>query len=239
MPNRIVRVICACLLSAIATPAYAWFGDGWIEKLSGPGPFSGFTADLRILCIALPSARVANPMGPGEHLRWEINERASVSGLGCHYLKRDAPRLEVGVQYSRYSAGGDANLLDYSHRPDMAGRDRGVRMGLWMATVDIRVNHMVDVGTAFGRARFGSPDGVFHDFGRWEFDPFRVSLRPLSAVSDARWAEMLNLRMEGRWFIGGFDGDDFGARPGTFSERGELVLGWSIVADLGPLFWGH
>lgn len=238
MPRRSTVLACVCLLWIVsATPAYAWFGDGWVEKLSGPGPFKGFTADVRVLCLAIPEARIAKPQGFGERLRMEVNDRMSISPAGCHYLQRDAPRVEIGFQYSRFWTDTEGNLLDYGHRPEVASLDRGVTMGLWMATADIRVNSMVDVGTAFGRARFGSPDQVFDDFGKWEFDPVRVSLRPMAPLSTQAWTEILNLRFEGKWFIGGFDDEDFGARPDTFNEPGEIVWGWSIVADFGPLLW--
>ncbi len=238
MPKTAVLVVCSCVLSAISvSPAYAWFGDGWLEKLSGPGPFTGFTADVRILCIAVPEARIVKPQGFGERLRMEVSDRMSISPAGCHYLQRDAPRVEIGFQYSRFWTGSDGNLLDYGHRPEVADLDRGVTMGLWMATGDVRVNSMIDLGVAFGHARFGSPGDVFNDFGKWEFDPVRVSLRPMAPLSTRAWTEIFNLRFEGKWFIGGFDDQDFGAMPGTFKEPGEIVWGWSVVADLGPLLW--
>lgn len=238
MPRRLAMLACSCLLSIIpAAPAYAWFGDGWLEKLSGPGPFKGFTLDTRLVCMAVPKADRERVTGIGERMRYQVNDRMSISPAGCHYLERDEPRVEIGFQYSRFWTGSEGNLLDYGHRPEVADLDRGVTMGLWMATADIRVNSMIDVGTAFGRARFGSPGDVFEDFGKWEFDPVRVSLRPMAPLSTQSWTEIFNLRFEGKWFIGGFDDQDFGAMPDSFDEPGEIVWGWSVVADLGPLLF--
>jgi hypothetical protein len=257
MPIRpiTIAVLCAGCL-ATATPADAWLGDGWFERLSGAGPFRGLNVDLRLLCIASPDsppdARFA-PTGERTPERMLADNNIARAGtfpkrgdagvwvtvFGCHFLNRDEPRLELGFSYSRMSAKGEENLLDYSHRPGLTPEDEDVRFNSFMLSADLRVNRIFDVGTAIGRGSFSSPANLFGSFSKLVFEPVRVTVRPLSTVlKNSRLVEMLLIRGEGRMFKGGFTDADFGARPGSYSEPGEIVWGWSLVFDLSTLFWG-
>jgi hypothetical protein len=236
-------------------PAHAWLGDGWIEKLSGPGPFRGFSVDLRLICLASPDAPPDvtfapagektitamlsdNAIGRAGTFPQRANAGAWVTVFGCHFLTRDEPRLELGFQYSRLKGKGDENLLDYSHRPGVTPQDEDVLLNSFMLTADLRINRVFDVGAAIGRGSFSSPSNLFGSFSKLVFEPIRITVRPLSPVlRKSRLVEALLIRGEGRMFKGGFTDADFGARPGSFSEPGEIVWGWSLVFDVSTLFW--
>jgi hypothetical protein len=227
--------------------AFAWFGDGWLEKLSGPGPFTGWSADVRLVCIGAPpgeadASEIAS--GPDAPIGWkitvpnDINRRMWLTPVGCHFLGRDRPRLELGVQYAWMSSDSDDNPLDYSDRPDVASLDKAVRMRPLLLTADVRVHRLLDLGLAIGHTSFSSPSDAFSDFGRTTFQPARVTVRPLSILSDdARLTEMVSLRFDATLFVGGFTGEDFGARPGSFNEPGELLWGWRVLIDPSTIFW--
>jgi hypothetical protein len=230
---------------SVAAPAQAWFGGGWLEKLSGPGPFGGPTFDVRLVCLTEPRDPSASsiPADRGD-LGWSLTfpkadgRRGYFTLAGCHFLDRDQPRLEVGLQHSRLSAGGANNPLDYTHRPEAAGLDKGVDLRVWLLTADVRVNRAVDVGAAVGRVTFRSPGGVFASFGEPVLQPIRVTVRPLSAmVDDRRVAETLSVRADLSRFANGFTAEQFGARPGTFSEPDEWLWGYQVLVDLSTFFW--
>jgi hypothetical protein len=257
MRMRYVPPAVLCLLCVTATPAHAWFGDGWIEKLSGAGPFRGLSIDLRLLCLASPDAPPNPALAPvGEKTIQQMltdnrigragtfpkngDAGAWVTVFGCHFLTRDEPRLELGFQYNRMSAKGEENLLDYSHRPGVTPQDEDVRFNSFMLTADLRVNRVVDVGAAIGRGSFSSPSNLFGSFSKLVFNPVRVTVRPLSTVlKNNRLVEALLIRGEGRMFKGGFSDVEFGARPGSYFEPGELVWGWSLIFDVSTAFWAN
>lgn len=250
-----VTLVFLCLTGVLkAAPAYGWLGDGWIEKLSGPGPFRGFNIDLRLLCFATPDSKAVlatrersvkemldrNRIGAAGTFPRDEDAGAWLTLFGCHFLRRDEPRLELGFQYSRMSAKGEENLLDYSHRPGVTPQDEDVRFNSVMLTADLRVNRIVDVGGAIGRGSFSSPSDVFDPFSKLVFQPLRVTVRPLAPVTrNSRLAEAFLVRGEGTMFKGGFTDVEFGARPGSFSDPGEIVWGWSLIFDVSTLFWAR
>jgi hypothetical protein len=228
-----------------ASPAYAWFGDGWLEKLSGPGPFRGWSGDVRLFCFA---ARSQSPgttaIAPDDAAGWHATFPKDPSAgfwftpLGCHFLDRDQPRLEFGVQYAAMSSDAGDNPLDYSHRPDVSDAEKGVDLSLFLITADVRVNRVLDVGASAGWSTFRSPDDVFPDLPKLAFQPVRVTVRPFSALAArSRFADLLSVRVDATRFNGGFRDEEFGARRGTYNEPGELVWGWRVLVDLGTLFW--
>jgi hypothetical protein len=117
--------------------------------------------------------------------------------------------------------------------------DTSVKLRTWAITFDFRVNRVLDVGVGAGRASFkpGADAGLFTDFGRGMVQPLRVTVRPLAAVSDEKILQALTLRFDATKFAGGFTAEDFGARPGTFNEPGEILWNWSAVVDLGAILW--
>jgi hypothetical protein len=254
MRNRQIVVVLGLCLGCVllSTPAHAWLGDGWLEKLSGPGPFRGLNVDLRLLCLASPDLQAAprtgerttaqiftdNSIGRAGTFPARADARAWITVFGCHFLTRDEPRLELGFEYRRMSAKGEENLLDYSHRPGVTAQDEDVRFTSFALTGELRVNRIVNVGTAIGRGSFSSPSNLFGSFSKLVFQPVRVTIRPLSTImKDSRLVEALLIRGEGTMFKGGFTDVEFGARPGTFSDPGEVVWGWSIILDVSTFFW--
>jgi hypothetical protein len=243
-----IRFFAAAVVTIIslgsASPAYAWFGDGWLEMLSGPGPFRGRSVDLRLVCL---SKRPANPgtlINPDDAIGWKLtfpkdtNAGVWFSPLGCHFLDRDQSRLEFGFEYSSMGSESGDNPLDYTHRPTLVNPDKSVDLSSFTITADVRVNRILDLGVTVGQATFSSPGGLFADLTKTVFQPVRVTVRPFSALTDRnRLAEMVSVRVDATKFNGGFRAEEFGARPGTFEVPGELVWGWRVLVDAGTLFW--
>jgi hypothetical protein len=152
-------------------------------------------------------------------------------GAGCNFLDRDAPRLEIGLGTGHYRT--KTNPLEYD--PPIEEGDREIGLRTWLFTADVRVNRTIDVGVGFGPARFtGAPFGTLH---KWVWQPIRVTLRPLTPLGSSKRLEALVLRFAGQRFNGGFRDEEFGAKPGTFSEPGEFLATWAIIVDVGALVW--
>jgi hypothetical protein len=249
MRTDLVRVICLVVLFAVDAPAaHAWIGGGWLERLSGPGPFTGVVIDYRVLCLAAPSpdqekeiAGTLTGNRAADMVTFPLGQRGTrawLTVLGCHFLPPDEPRVEIGIQYSRLVADAKNNLLDYSHRPEAAGLDREVRLGIFLATADLRVNRVLDIGAALGRATFSSPSGLFPDLQKWVFQPLRLTTRPLAAMTrNRRLAGLAMIRLDGMRLNGGVRDEELGARPETFREPGEIVWTYSFIVDVSSLFW--
>lgn len=239
MKRDVVGVVAgACLLLLIIpTPAHALWGGGWLEKLSGPGPFRGHVFDARLLCIAAAKHTDQRDRDTiGGRVTSELGDRAWVTPVGCHFLGRDDQRVEFGVDFG--FLGSTANVLDYSQRGPLSEDDTKVNVRTFMVTADLRVNRVVDVGAAIGRASFNPErDDLFDGFSRTVLQPIRVTTRPLSIFSERKWTEALVVRFDATKFNGCFSAEDFGARPGTFNEPGEITWAWSIRVDPFAFFW--
>jgi hypothetical protein len=96
--KALIVFACAWLLSLV-TPVSAQgiIGRGWLERLSGPGPFTGLVLDARLVCLAEPVAsrgnQTDNPFEGtlGGRLTYPktLESRVWVTGAGCHFLPRD------------------------------------------------------------------------------------------------------------------------------------------------------
>ena len=238
--KAIVVLAAACLLSFLTpAPAHALWGGGWLERLSGPGPFWGHVFDARLLCIAAPGSTNQTPSTdppPGTSLTREITDRAWLTGAGCHFLAPDDKRMEIGIDLGLLNSS--ENVLDYSLRPGLTGEEREVRLRTFMVTADFRVNRLLDVGAAIGRASFSSEsETLFSDFSKTVSQPMRLTARPLAILWNSRYSEALVVRFDASKFHGTFTAEDFGATPGSFNEPGEITWAWSVRVDAFALLW--
>jgi hypothetical protein len=247
-PNATIVLAGVCLLSLITpSPARAALGGGWLERLSGPGPFTGLGIDVRLLCLGGAGAS-RNPVQSqalesfdahpwGRKLTHPLTRDGKiwVTGAGCYFLESDQPRLEVGLDLEVLHSGN--NVLDYSHLPGVTASDTKVNLRTFMVSADIRVNRVLDVGAAIGRGWFSAPSDLFPGFSKMVTQPMRLTTRPLAVLShDKRW-EAVVVRFDGTRFRGAFTAQDFGARPGSYNEPGEIIWTWSIRVDPLALLW--
>jgi hypothetical protein len=242
--QKAIVVAAALLFSVIVPrPAFALWGGGWLERLSGPGPFWGNVFDERFLCVALPGKAadadsVLRDNEWGRRLTRQIGSRTWISAAGCQFLNTDRndPRLEVGVDFGFLSSSH--NVLNYSNRPGLSEDDKKVGLRTFALTADVRVNRLVDVGASIGRASFRSPDAdLFPGFSRLMVQPLRVTVRPLVFLSTSSRSEAFVLRFDATKFSEAFTDADFGAAPGTFNEPGEITWAWSFRVDPLALIW--
>jgi hypothetical protein len=237
-------VVATLLLLVIGPrPALALWGGGWLERLSGPGPFWGNVFDERFLCVTLPgkdadAEAVLKDNEWGQRLTRKLGDRAWLTVAGCQFLNtsRNDPRLEVGVDFGFLKSS--ENVLNYANRPGLSEGDKEVGLRTFALTADIRVNRVLDVGASIGRASFRSPEsGLFQDFSRTVAQPLRVTVRPLAFLSESSRTEAFVMRFDATKFFGTFTAEDFGALPGSFTEPGEINWAWSFRVDPLALIW--
>ena len=246
--KRALVLFVACLAAPGA--AEAQIGRGWLEKLSGPGPFRGFPVlEFRPICLAKTASSTERTQGedaitaqpklkPFIFPVWRDEKEPIgwVTLVGCHFLPGNAPRIEIGFQFSPLHSG--ANALDYSHLDALDPLpDTGIDLRTYLFTFDIRINRILDVGAAVGWGTFSSQGDLFDTFSRPIGQPMRLTTRPLAVLSNSKKAEVLLIQFDGTRFAGGFTDVDFGAKPGSYDEPGEMLWTWSIKADLTALLW--
>jgi hypothetical protein len=232
-------------LAPSTASAAEWILGGWLEQLSGPGPFktTAGVIEIEFLCFGeidgFSTALDNNDDGLSKFrrkLRLNLPRRGGIGGigLGCNFLDPTKPRLEFG--FSRGSLEAKENPLTYN--PPLNADQKRVELRIWTITADVRVNQVLDIGMALGKATFeGQP---FGEFDRVVFEPIRVTLRPLMALPKRNTAlEVLTLKFGAVRFNGGFADVDFKAQPDTFNARGEIDWTFGIGLDFGALLWAR
>lgn len=98
-------------------------------------------------------------------------------------------------------------------------------------SLDIRPHPSFALGAGFSLNWFSGD--AFDTFQRFAFHPVRVKWFPLTAF-DTR-DDHLIVAVRSTLFTKGFVDEDFGARPGTYTEPGEMVWSAGIGIDVARL----
>jgi hypothetical protein len=214
--GRVAVGLSILLLLASARGAEA--ANGWLEKLSGPGPFLGWDfPTLPLLCF-------------GE----EVDRKLFCKGY------QDLGRNSVILSFTFSDYDSERNPLEYG---DSSTADTTVNLKSYAFSLDLRLHRAVDVGVGGGVNRFSGE--AFRSFTRFSLDALRVTWRPVGLFleKDAiqlgqgvklSLRDLLQVKMRATLFPEGFDAADFGA-SGTFDEPADLLLGYSV--SLGVVIW--
>ena len=195
-------------------------GTGWLEKLSGPGPFFGIVVPVPLRCDRL-----------GDSYRTEI-QAEHVKNWGCDPAddKHAGPRRIVGVEVWRLWT--DENELTYD-----TDVDQGARIFAALGTLEFSPWKPVKVGGGLGVAWFSGD--AFDTFARPLAQPVRLTVAPLSLIAPGnKYLDVLKIHANGNIFIGGVDAGDFGSRS-TFDAPFEVLWMTSIEFDVIPLIAHH
>jgi hypothetical protein len=196
---------------SLASAQDGWFG--WLEQLSGPGPFHGGGAAVRLFCV----------LEDGKVTRCFTDQNAD----------RNNPIRGVFELRASWLTSGDNPRFR-----DTPADTRSVH-AFWIDPVFfVRVDRALDVGAGAGLIRF-SGDG-FNPLYRMTFTPVSVSFVPFAFAQpgDAglrRWARVVRLRFEETYLTKGFTGADFGSTDTKFSTGGEFRASAGIVFDFASL----
>lgn len=247
-------------LVLLVTPRVAAAQDGfweWVERLSGPGPFNGFRVELRLACIdrargdasGAPDDDRSGRMRPATDpdclfLRDMPDDGSQAGGSRASVAAPGAPPAASQGGPSRMSSGrrplatiglglgygkSSDNVLEYD--PGIPVSARQVRWISLGPSFDVRPHPSFELGAGFSLNWFsGDP---FDTFQRFAFHPVRVKWFPLTAL-DTR-DDFLVVAVRSTLFTKGFVDEDFGARPGTYNEPGEMVWSAGIGVDVARL----
>lgn len=214
---------------------------GWLDKLSGPGPFTLVGAEIEVACYGVD--RFAKPGAQaGATAQVQAGGGTDTSSLwvldpGCFRADRRRPRASLVAQLAGFVNGDNPLLYNGASGPERSGSDVGGF--LFLPAIDVSLNRFVDVGAGLGLIRFSGDD--FNAFTRGAIQPFRVTVRPLAGIGkggDEPRNEWLQVRATGL-LIGRLEAVDFGAIPGTYTESGEFQWQVQLLIDLGSLGWGR
>jgi len=240
--KRSPRLVMITLVAAILAPSSAYADAGWwdwLDKLSGPGPFSrGWLVDFRVLC------QVEDPKGEtnalGEVATWTAPSFARGSrGRQC-LVNAHSPDTKKNLVRSYFEVrGGRITSEDQPLFSDVPGELVGTVaahqvMGVFMRQID----PMVAVGAGAGWMWF-SGENISGNPGRFVVTPFSAAITPLKLISriNPQRASAVKLRIEAMLLTGGLEATDFNAASSsTFKQRGDFVTTASLMFDLFALF---
>jgi hypothetical protein len=225
MNSRRVVVLLGVLLlwPNAAFAAKGWWG--WLEELSGPGPFRGYVVSFPVLCVRdgelIPCYKELPPNSTAED------------------AAKFRPKRMIYVSVG--SLGSD-NHLRFKDLPDTPENRREVNVlqvsGLYM----FRLHPAVDVGAGAGTMRLsGMSHDDFDPIWRFTLVPATVAVRPFALVNqwkDNRWAGLVRGELETSFVTQGFTAEEFGAPASTFKTGPEFLTRAAVVIDLGVFVWG-
>lgn len=225
LTTALIVTMALCWESA---PAYAQ-GWRWLEKLSGPGDFSGLSFDQKLFCSydEKEKAGAGDPQGVVEPEG--IGFSAPCLNRPRDGQKRDLTRRRwatgVGVSYLR----GDNDLL---YEPVDTHVDRTVSVYGIEGFFDHRLggkNSRIDGGVAVGLNIFDPRTAS--SFVKVSVEP-RVTFKLFDLRVDQKFVGTFAIRVGALVFLDGFEAEDFGALPGTYSSGGaEAGLSLRMVFD--------
>ncbi len=215
MTLRRVAIACVIAVGTLIVPQHAeawpkWLG--FLEELSGPGPFKGGRIGLVLFCVP------EEPDSP--KVAW-------VGGLEC---RKTSPLPEIVVEFSQYESTRNELFAT-----DPESEFARVRISSFEGSLVVPLgSKYVFAGAGLGLQRFSGD--AFGAFYRPSING-NVRAYPLAGL-DQRWARrLIVLSWVPTLVFPGYDFEDFGAPPSSFSESVDLLLGRAHVTfDLTALF---
>jgi hypothetical protein len=232
--RQVVRVGTLALLLAAGWIAPAEAAWGWLERLSGPGPFDGPQYAFRVACYGFPdNDQGQGALGSREQATRDEGEPPRLYPFWrCWQADPHQMRVDLGVDVASLTT--DENPLTYS---DLDGaRKPGVRAFLLVPYASVSLGIAFEAGVGAGFLRLTDHESDI-DFSSTKFvvQPLRLTIKPLAPFSRSRRFEALQIAFNGTLIAGTLEDTDFGAVPGTFRERMEMLWQTELRLDIGLL----
>ena len=199
-------------VALLATPRHASAFLGWIENLSGPGPF--FSVQLpfdRVVCV----------------IRDNVEERTEAPRIGTVF--HDEQENVVCTRDGNRDPRKILAHLSFEFTYAWAGTDDlfpAVRFASIKPVFFIRLHESLDAGVGLGLTRF-SGDGF--GLGRVSI-PLRLRIHVPWLPPESKWRAVY-LSLQGDYYPKAFRGSDFAGEP-AFFEDNEIHKGVLIGMDL-------
>ena len=188
---------------------------GWLEELSGPGPFTG---------IFVTSVTVACAGGQATRLGSCVDTRRDVSTI----------RRTLVVRIGVFDSGDGPRFTDL---PETDADNQGkVRLTAVTGLYLFRLHPSFDIGTGLGFVNL-SGEG-FDSFYKLVLTPVNASFAPFALKwPESRYARLLRLELDNSFVPQGFTGADFNNSRTKFDSGPEFLTRAAIVLDATALFW--
>jgi len=224
--RRVAAIVSLMFAAVLVCPqtASAQGGKGYIEKMSGPGPFDGIETLWRLGCLPKPGAPSAD--------------------------KTFVSIIEQQPPFGERLLCVDFGYSEYENKTG----DRRRRGPVDLTVIEGHVTYLflpskiVDIGFSVGAMKFvGDFRGDAFSFWRPTIAPVRATLRPLKAIQaiakteqqGARdWLAIVKVTWSPRWIAGRLTGADFRDPTSTLDESWEYVAGGAyVLVDFSEIIW--
>lgn len=199
-------------------------GKGWLERLSGPGPFDGWQYYVRLACF---SGRDEGPT----HVSW-LWSRKNADDVQC--LADRGPNLKGTLVLNFGHWTSQDNLLAPAGTPEDVSK---VDFYSFEPALMIRLKPALEVGAGFGLNWFSG--NAFDTFFRGSVTPVKIVFKPLAIAGGDPRLGVFRLVGQTTRFATGFTEQDFCQPPrcpvvyDPFSVKGEFLWSVSALFDFG------
>jgi hypothetical protein len=192
------------------SPAHAARGFwGWLEELSGPGPFKGGGYVQPVACVDPKTHR----------LKW------------CwRTLDEDKVPQTLMVSVGVFNSGDGPRFNDLSETD--ADNQGNVRLWSVSGLYVFRVGAF-EIGPGAGLVRLSGAG--FDPFYKLVLTPINASFAPLALKWKTRRARALRLELDSSFIAQGFTGADFNNSRTSFDSGPEFITRGTLVVDFGAL----
>jgi hypothetical protein len=238
------------LVCALGVPRESFAILGWIEQMSGPGPFKPavqLSLD-RLLCFmkdgnvvnrfakSLPAASVNNEpqtqdVGVTASESADVRAAAEAERIASLFCHEDDPTQIRGFLSFEYATGTSVKNVLFPDDPDAKQHEVDLRSPKLM--MYYRVHSTLDIGGGLALNFFAGDFPLFYRISI----PVRARIVPAPWLRKAgRWRAFY-LGLQGDWYPETFRGEDFGAPPGWTAEnefQTSVFGGIDFLLLLGP-----
>ena len=223
--KTILRMLCTAavagmVLNAVPAEAGIW---GWLERLSGPGPFDQRFAHIGVRALCPPRLFVRTPPAKEKDDTSGLFRPSSASGATCFYVDR-----------AGFVSRNDA----------FVGGTSDITATVWGFGVTTLMVRWLEVGAGMGVASF-NVSATDVTATRLTLTPGRLVLRPARLVcpdgcgiKDPKWRgalDVFKVYFKTDVMLGTLQSKDFGV-TGNFREKYDAVSSWGLLLDLSEVF---
>lgn len=243
-----VGLLALTMVGAVPSPASAQLGvRRWLEKLSGPGPFTPTVIYIAPLCYGtkvapptaarqsnndkkfpVPAKRPTEP-GPGTLANGD-SKPGFYPAWECANAYSALPNVYFYYEFS-WDNGAKSNLR---YAP-IGGETPNPSVGLQSHIVGVTFSKWpyLEVGAGVGGFRFDPNFDNRDPFWRGALQPIRVNVRPLAIMKpeDSPWHALM-FTLQSFVVLGTLTDADFGALSGTYRESNEVVWTTAVTIDV-------
>jgi hypothetical protein len=235
-----IVLLLGTIFIAVSRPAYAERGLWeWLERLSGPGPFHGWAAEVPVVCrvIEVTETGTVRTIKTAGNSSWHPIWRCWSPSLLFTGDEKPSKASRYKRQYFSLYVGhytGNASDLAYAVEP-LSRKIIWWKIG---TTFTWEVHDLFDLhtGIQWNHLSSDAEPPVFDSLSAPSIELMGITWWPFGECKRC-WPVLhyVGIPLRANLLARSFDASDFGAIPGTFKSRPEVQFQWGVVVDL----WKH